>query len=90
MILRKRKKKETLGRLFVFGDFFSNKPLPTSGEDRDKANTPPKCEQEAAKITVVQDAGKKTLNGTAKTPREMADRQAIERGEDEGMMVGRE
>ena len=44
-------------------------------------------DQAAEEITVCRDAGQKTLNGTAEPHGDGADRQAIERGEDEGMAI---
>jgi hypothetical protein len=46
-----------------------------------------KRDQAPAEIPVGRDASQKTLKGTTESRREEADRQAIERGEDEGMIV---
>ncbi|HSS66139.1 MAG TPA: hypothetical protein VLS27_17055 [Gammaproteobacteria bacterium] len=49
-----------------------------------------KREQGSAKISVVRDLGQESLNETTGSRPEKDDLRAIERGEDEGMMVGRE
>ena len=46
-----------------------------------------KRDQALAEIPVCRDGSQKTLKGTRESHREEADRQAIERGEDEGMIV---
>jgi hypothetical protein len=46
-----------------------------------------KRDQALAEIPVGRDGSQKTLKGTREARREEADRQAIERGEDEGMIV---
>lgn len=47
----------------------------------------PKRDQVPAKIPVARDASQKTLKRIKESPREETGRQAIERGEDEGMIV---
>lgn len=81
-------KKEAFGRLFVLGGFALVTPSRASGGDTDGVNASAKREQESAIVAVVRDAGQESLNRTTETRREEADRQAIERGEDEGMIVG--
>ncbi|MFZ0256045.1 MAG: hypothetical protein WAN46_10420 [Gammaproteobacteria bacterium] len=49
-----------------------------------------KRDQAPAKIPVGQDASQETRKGTTESRMEGADRQAIERGENEGMIVGPE
>lgn len=44
-------------------------------------------DQAPAEVPVGRDAGEKTLKGTTESRREEADRQAMERGEDERMIV---
>ena len=92
MTIRERNKREAFGRLYVLGGFTLVTPRRASGRDTDRdtdeVNAPPKREQEWGKVAVLRDAGQESLNGTAETRREEADRQAIERGEDEGMIVG--
>jgi len=83
-------KREAFGRLFVLGGFALVTPSRASGEDRDEVNAPLKREQDSAKLVVVRDAGQESLKGTTELRREEADRQAIERAEDEGMIVGPE
>ena len=90
MTIRKRNKGEAFGRLYVLGGFTLVSPPRTSGGDTDQVNAPLKREQESAKVSVVRDGGQEPLNGITETRREEADRQAIERGEDEGMIVGPE
>jgi hypothetical protein len=90
MTIRTSNNREAFGRLFVLGGFALVKPSPTSGADTDEVNAPLKRERESAKVAVVRGASQKSLNGTTETRHEEADRQAIERGEDEGMLVGRE
>ncbi|MDH3472732.1 MAG: hypothetical protein OEM59_03480 [Rhodospirillales bacterium] len=46
-----------------------------------------KRDQALVEIPVGRDASQKTLKGTTELHREKSDRQAIERGEDEGMIV---
>jgi hypothetical protein len=46
-----------------------------------------KRDQAPAEISVGPEASQETLKGTTEPHREEADKQAIERGEDEGMMV---
>jgi hypothetical protein len=46
-----------------------------------------KRDQPPAELPVGRDASQKTLKGTTESRREKADRQAIERGEDDGMIV---
>ena len=46
-----------------------------------------KRDQAPAELPVGRDASQKTLIGTTESRREKSDRQAIERGEDEGMIV---
>ena len=48
-----------------------------------------KRDQALAEVPVGRDASQKTLKGTTESRREGADRQAIERGEDEGMILHR-
>lgn len=45
------------------------------------------CDQVPAKIPACGDASEKSLKGTTESCREAADRQAIERGVNEGMLV---
>jgi hypothetical protein len=90
MTIRTSKKREAFGRLFVLGGFALVTPLRASGGDTDEVNARLKREQGSAKMAVVRDVGQESLNGTTGSRREEDDRQAIERGEDEGMIVGRE
>ena len=90
MTIRTSNKREAFGRLFVLGGFALVPPSRASGRETDEVNVPLKREQESAKIALVRDAGQESLNGTTETRREEADRQAIERGEDDGMIVGTE
>lgn len=88
MEIRTSNKREAFGRLYVLGGFALVTPRRASGRDTDEVNAPPKREQEWGKVAVLRDAGQESLNGTTETRREETDRQAIERGEDEGMIVG--
>ena len=88
MTIRKSNKREAFGRLYVLGGFALVAPSRASGGDTDEVNAPLKREQESGKVAVVRDPGRESLNGTTETRREATDRQAIERGEDEGMIVG--
>ena len=90
MTIRERNKREAFGRLYVLGGFALVSPARVSGGDTDQVNAPLKREQESARVTVVRDGDQEPLNGTTETRREEADLQAIERGEDEGMIVGPE
>lgn len=90
MIVRTSKKREAFGRLFVLGGFALVTPSRAFGGDTDEVNVPLKREQGSAKVAVVRDAGQESLNGTMGSRPEEDDRQAIQRGEDEGMIVGRE
>jgi len=90
MTIRPSKKREAFGRLFVLGGFALVAPTRASGGDTGEVNAPLKREQGSASVAVVRDARQESLNGTTGSCREEDDRQAIERGEDEGMMVGRE
>ena len=90
MTIRKRNKGEAHGRLYVLGGFALVSPPRASGGATDQVNAPRKREQESAIVAVVGDGGQEPLNGTTEKRREEADRQAIERGEDEGMIVGPE
>ncbi len=90
MTIRESNKREGFGRLYVLGGFALVPPSRASGGDTDQVNAPLKREQESGKVAVVRDGGQEPLKGTTETRREEADRQAIERGEDEGMIVGPE
>ncbi len=90
MTIRSSKRWQYLGRQWVLGGFTLVKPTPASGGDTDKGDALLKRGQGSAEISVVQDVGQVSLNGTPGSRLERDDRQAIERGEDEGMTVGRE
>jgi hypothetical protein len=89
MTIRTGDKREAFGRLYVLGGFSLVTPRVTGG-DTDEVNAPPKGEQQSTIVSVVRDPGQESLNGTPGSRREEDDRQAIERGEGEGMIVGRE
>jgi len=55
--------------------------------DPDELDAALKRDQAPAEAPVGRDASQKTLKGTTESRREKSDRQAIERGEDEGMTV---
>ena len=83
-------KKEAFGRLYVLGGFALVRPSRASGADTDDMKAPLKREQGPARVAVVQDLDQASLNGTMDSPPEDNERQAIERGENEGMTLGRE
>ncbi len=78
------------GRHFVLGGFALVKPTPASGGETDEGDALLKREQGPAKVALVRDVGQESLNGTTGSRSEEDDGQAMERGEDEGMMLGRE
>lgn len=90
MTIRTGSKREAFGRLFVLGGFTLVTPSGAPGRDGDGVNARLKREQGSAKVALVRDAGQEPPNRTRKSRPEDEERQAIERGEDEGMMVGRE
>ena len=90
MTIRTSKKKDALGRLFVLGGFALVTPSGARGGGAGEVNAPPKREQGSAKVALVRDVGQESQKGTPGSRLEEDDRDAIERGEDEGMMVGRE
>lgn len=81
-------KGEALGRHFALAGFALVTPSRSSSGDTDEVNAPPKRERGSVKLSVVQDVGRVSSNGTTEARRVQDDRQAIERGEDEGMIVG--
>ncbi len=83
-------KREAFGRLYVLGGFALVTPSRASGGHTAGVNASAKREQESAELVVVRDAGQESLKGTTELRREEADRQALERAEDEGMIVGPE
>ncbi len=87
MTISERNKREGFGRLYVLGGFALVTPSGASGGDTDEVSALLKREPESARVAIVRDVGQEPLNGTEKTRREEADRQAMERGEDEGMIV---
>lgn len=90
MTIRSSKRWKDFGRHFVLGGFALVKPTPASGGETDEGDALLKRERGSAKVAVVRDVGQESLNGTTGSRPEKDDRQAIERGEDEGMMLGRE
>ncbi len=90
MTIRSSKRWKAFGRHFVLGGFASVTPSRASGGDTDEVNVLLKREQGSAKVAVVRDVGQASLNETTGSRLAMDDRQAVERGEDEGMTVGGE
>lgn len=82
MTLRSSKRWQHFERDLVLGGFISGKPTAAPGEDKDDVNALPKDGQGSANVAVVRDLRQDALK--------QDDRQAMERGEDEGMTVGRE
>lgn len=87
MAKRTSSKRAAFGRLYVLGGFALVTSSRASGGDTDETNAPLKREHGSAKVAVVRDVGQKPLKGRTRSRREEADRQAIERGENEGMVV---
>ena len=90
MTIRNRDKGETFGRLFVIGGFTLVTSQRASGGDKDEVHDPLKREQGLARLNLVRDASQQVLSGATGSCRKEDDLQAIERAEDEGMMVDRE
>ncbi len=90
MTLRSSKRWQYFERDLVLGAFISGKPTAAPGEDKDDVNALLTDGQGSAKVAVVRDLRQDSLNGITGSRPEEDDRQAMERGEDEGMTVGRE
>ena len=90
MTVRSSKRWQDFGRDLVLGGFASVTPSHAFGGNVDKVNALLKREQRSENVSIVRDVGQESLNETTGSRLEKDDRQAIERGEDEGMMVGRE
>jgi len=90
MTIRTSKKTVTFRMPFVRGGFDEVVQAGASSVDTDEPDASLKREQGPVKIPIGRDASRKPLKGTTESRRKEADRQAIERGEDEGMIVGPE
>lgn len=90
MKMRTGNKREALGRLFVLGGFSLVTPSRAPGVDTDEVNAPLGGEEESGKTALILDVREALRNATAKSRPQADERQAIERGENEGMMIGRE
>jgi len=90
MTIRSSKRWQYFERDLVLGGIISGKPAAAPGEEKDELNVLLKRDQGSAKVAVVRDVGQESLNETTGSRLAMDDRQALERGEDEGMTVAGE
>ena len=90
MKVRSSKRWQHFGRDLVLGGFASVTTSRAFGGNADEVNALLRREQESAKISAIPDVGQASLIETTGSRPEKDDLRAIERGEDEGMVVGRE
>jgi hypothetical protein len=88
MKIRTSNKILTSRRPFVPGGPYGVLQAGTSSVDTDGPDASSNCERGPVRAPVDRDASQKTLKGAPESHRTEADRQAIERGEDEGMLIG--
>lgn len=87
MTVRSSKRWQDFGRRLVLGGFASVTPSRASGENSDEVNALPKREQGPAAFQAGRDASQEKPKASAQSRLNEADRQAIERGENEGMTL---
>ncbi len=82
-----RHRATTLGVEFVLGRFDQVTRPPASSAEWIEPKATMKCDQPPSSIKVPQDAGRRPVTARVESPQEKDDRRAVERGENEGMLV---